>query len=367
MPLLPDHLILERSPPAERGQVNVPRRAANDPDVIGQTTGLIGFLKEVVQSSHNRLRDDRRARERLWLSDLPTFVRRPSDRVDGLLLTLDHVPQTAPPPLPEVLEGWVSAEQCQDPDGGDPTLAVEGPGQELALATNTPQQWEEEAEDHTVRREEAAEVLRAYGFWLTRWRRWAEREHAERALRELYERVYHWHQKLIQQDDQLELVLATGLLTWSDPSGDAVHRHVLTHRVETSVDRKTAQLVVRLTAEGAVRLEDQAFLDTDDGWAPERSAALAEEIASQSLHLLGQEVLEQLAQWQDRALQRPVSFSAEWQPPREPEAGARLTYAPALVLRPRDRNALLSFYDRIADSVASEGHAPWGWLSWCCP
>ena len=254
----------------------------------------------------------------------------------------------------------MSAEQCQDPDGGDPTLAVEGPGQELVQATDNSQQWEGEADDHTVRREEAAEVLRAYGPWLTRWRRWAERERAERALRELYEQVYHWHQKLTQQDDQLELVLATGLLTWSDPSGDVVHRHVLTHRVETSVDRKTAQLVVRLTAEGAVRLEDQAFLDTDDGWAPERSAALAEEIASQSLHLLGQDVLEQLAQWQDRALQRPVSFSTEWQPPREPEAGARLTYAPALVLRPRDRNALLSFYDRIADSVASEGHAPLG-------
>ncbi|MFE3663236.1 hypothetical protein ACFXOR_09745 [Streptomyces sp. NPDC059164] len=40
--------------------------------------------------------------------------------------------------------------------------------------------------------------------------------------------------------------------------------------------------------EGAVRLEDQAFLDTDDGWPPERSAALAEEIAAQSLHLLGE-------------------------------------------------------------------------------
>ncbi|MFI1502102.1 AAA domain-containing protein [Streptomyces platensis] len=340
--------------------MNVSRRAASDPDVIGQTTGLIGFLKEVVQSSHNRLRDDRRSRERLWLADLPASVHRPSDRPDGLLLTLDHVPQTAPPPPPEVLEGWVSAEQCQDADGGDPTLAIEGPGQELARTGDSPQQREEEAEDRTVRREEAAEVLRAYGPWLTRWRRWAERERAERALRELYEQVYHWHQKLTQQDDQLELVLAAGLLTWRDPRGDAVHRHVLTHRVETSVDRKTARLVVRLTSEGAVRLEDQAFLDTDDGWASERSAALAEDIAAQSLHLLGQEVLEQLTQWQDRALQRPVSFSAEWQPPRDPEPGARLTYAPALVLRPRDRNALLSFYDRIADSVASEGHAPLG-------
>ncbi|MER5558797.1 AAA domain-containing protein [Streptomyces sp. NPDC002506] len=339
--------------------MNVQRRTAKDPDVIGQTTGLIGFLKEVVQSSHNRLRDDQRSRERLWLANLPASVRRPSDRIDGLLLTLDHVPQTAPPPLPDALDGWVSAERCQDADGGDPPLAIEGPGRELVRAADG-RQWLEEAEDHTVRREDAAEVLRAYGPWLDRWRRWAERERAERALRELYEQVYHWHQKLTQQDDQLELILATGLLTWSDPRGDAVHRHLLTHRVETSVDRKTARLTVRLMAEGAVRLEDQAFLDTDDGWAAERSAALAEEIAARSLHLLGTEALEQLAQWQERVLQRPVAFSAEWQPPREPGAGARLTYAPALMVRPRDRNALLGFYDRIADSVASEAHAPLG-------
>ncbi|MEU1675323.1 AAA domain-containing protein [Streptomyces roseifaciens] len=340
--------------------MNVPPRAASDPDVIGQTTGLIGFLKEVVQSSHNRLRDDRRSRERLWLANLPASVRRPSDRVDGLLLTLDHVPQTAPPPLPDVLDGWVSAERCQDADGGDPPLATEGPGRELVRTTDG-RQWLEEAEDHTVPRQNAAEVLRAYGPWLARWRRWAERERAERALRELYEQVYHWHQKLTQQDDQLELILATGLLTWSDPRGDAIHRHLLTHRAETSVDRKTARLTVRLAAEGAVRLEDQAFLDTDDGWASERSAALAEEIAAQSLHLLGTEALEQLAQWQERVLERPVAFSAEWQPPRELETvGARLTYAPALLLRPRDRNALLSFYDRIADSVAAEAHAPLG-------
>lgn len=337
----------------------MPRRAANDPDVIGQTTGLIGFLKEVVQSSHNRLRDDRRPRERLWLANLPAPVRRPSDRIDGLLLTLDHVPQVAPPPPPDELDGWVPAERCQDADGGDPPLAAEGPGRELVRAADG-RQWWEETEDHTVRREDATEVLRAYGPWLDRWRRWAERERVERALRELYEQIYHWHQKLTQQDDQLELVLATGLLTWSDPRGDVVHRHLLTHRVETWVDRKTARLTVRLMSEGAVRLEDQAFLDTDDGWAPERSAALAEEMAAQSMHLLGAEALDQLAQWQERVLQRPVAFSAEWQPPREPEAGARLTYAPALVMRLRDRNALLGFYDRIADSVASEAHAPLG-------
>ncbi|MFE9952966.1 AAA domain-containing protein [Streptomyces sp. NPDC005531] len=333
------------------------RLHASDPDVIGQTAGLIGFLREVVHSSHQRLRDDR-ARPRLWLEQLPEGVRRPAAHLDGTLLTLDHVPRTAAPALPAVLEGWIDSELCQDADADEPPLADQGPAPKQAHGASSSIRGMDE--ETTVRRENAAEVLRTYEAWIDRWRRWAQRERAERPLRELYEQLYHWHQKLAQQDDQLELVLAAGLLTWKEPSGDVVHRHLLTHRAETSVNRKTAQLTVRLMAEGAIRLEDQAFLDTDDGWTAEQAAALSEAIAGQSLHPLSGEVLDELAQWQERVLQRPVAFSADWQPPREPEPGARLTCAPALLLRPRDRNALLSFYDRIADSIAADAHAPLG-------
>ncbi|SEP05844.1 Part of AAA domain-containing protein [Actinacidiphila rubida] len=203
-------------------------------------------------------------------------------------------------------------------------------------------------------------MLRAYGTWLDRWRRWAQRERAERPLRELYERIYAWHQKLSQEDDQTELVLGVGLLTWVGPGEETVHRHLFTHRVETSVDRRTAKLVVRLSSESALRLEDQDFLDSDDGWVRERGAALSEEIAARGMAPLGSEALEQLAQWQERATTRPMGFSAQWEPPRVVERAARVTYAPALVMRPRNFNSLLRFYDHIAEAVASEGRAPLG-------
>ncbi|WP_406494985.1 AAA domain-containing protein [Streptomyces sp. NBC_00846] len=336
--------------------VNVSRRHASDPDVIGQTAGLVNFLRDVVHSSHQRQRDDR-GRERLWLARLPEPIRRPASRDDGVLLTLGHVPQSAPPGLPASLDGWVEPTRCLDPDGGDPPLAEEGPGRELVRVADERERLEEEG---TLRREEAGEVLRAYGTWLDRWRRWAERERAERPLRELYDRVYAWHQKLAQEDDQTELILGIGLLTWTGPNEDTVHRHLFTHRVETSVDRRTAMLTVRLSSESALRLEDQDFLDSDDGWVRERGAALSEEITTRGMDPLGPEALEQLAQWQERATTRPMGFSAAWEPPRAPEPGARLTYAPALVMRPRNLNSLLRFYGQIAEAVASEGRAPLG-------
>lgn len=336
--------------------MNDPRCHASDPDVIGQTAGLVNFLRDMVHSSHQRQRDDRN-RERLWLARLPELVRRPAPRPDGLLLTLDHVPQSAPPDLPDSLDGWVEPTSCLDPDGGDPPLAEEGPGGELVRVADD---REPPAEEGTLRREEAGDVLRSYGTWLDRWRRWAARERAERPLRELYDRLYAWHQKLAREDDQTELVLGIGLLTWVAPDGDVVHRHLFTHRVETSVDRRTARLTVQLSPESALRLEDQDFLDSDDGWVRERGAALSEEITARGMDPLGPEALEQLAQWQERATTRPMGFSAAWEPPRAPELGARLTYAPALVLRPRNLNSLLRFYDQIAETVASESRAPLG-------
>ncbi|MFF0623804.1 hypothetical protein [Streptomyces sp. NPDC004296] len=78
--------------------VNVPRRHASDPDVIGQTVGPVNFLRDVVHSSHQQ-RDDP-GRERLWLARLSEPARRPAPRDDGVLLTLDHVPRSAPSDLP---------------------------------------------------------------------------------------------------------------------------------------------------------------------------------------------------------------------------------------------------------------------------
>ncbi|WNI16382.1 AAA domain-containing protein [Actinacidiphila sp. ITFR-21] len=337
--------------------MDVRKRHAGDPEVIAAATGLVNFLREVVQNSTQQIRDDRvRSREHLWLAQLPEGVRRPTDRQDGLLVTLDHVPRAVPPPLPEVLEGWVAPDRVELADGGDPPLAEEGPGKKRESDADGRTWWEE----RTVQREDAAEVLRAYGSWLQRWRRWAHRERADRTLRDQYEFLYRWHQLLSQQDDQQELVLAVGLLTWKDPNGESVHRHLLTRRVETAVERRTARLTVRLASESSLRVEDRDFLDSDDGWDPERSTAVAEDLEARSPHPLSDVVLEQLPQWQERALSRPTAFSAEWVPPGEPEAAAQLTYAPALILRPRDRNALLRCYEQIAASVATEEHAPLG-------
>ncbi|WP_327357659.1 AAA domain-containing protein [Streptomyces sp. NBC_01304] len=318
----------------------------------------MNFLQEMVRSSHQRQRDDRsRGRERLWLSDLPDQIRKPGAREDGVLLQLKHVPQEPPPDLPELLEGWVDPLVCLNPDADDPPLADEGPAHSRLPV---PAGQARDDEPAVISRDEAVEVLRAYGPWLDRWRAWAAKERREQSLRALYDMVYAWHQRLALEDDRVELVLAVGLLTWNKPGQDVVHRHLLVQRVETSVHRGTAEVTVRLSAEGAMRLEDQDFLDSGDGWIREQSAVLGDDIAASAVHPLDPDTVELLSKWQDRAYQHRIAFSARWQPPESDEPVSRVTYAPALVMRPRNLNALLRLYGKIAETIAAEEYAPLG-------
>ncbi|BAJ26868.1 hypothetical protein KSE_10330 [Kitasatospora setae KM-6054] len=333
--------------------VDVPHLHARNPEVVGKTAALLGFLREVVQSGTQRSRDTR-SWGHLWLCDLPTTVAKPDGQPDRPLFVLDHVPQSAPPEIPAELLGWLDSRDVQNPDS-DPPLAEPGPEGEPA-----PERGHRQDTGATVARRAADEVLRSYGSWLVRWRRWAERERSDRPLRELYETVYRWHQRLVQQDDQVELVLGTGLLTWSDPRGAVLHRHLLACRAVTEVDQRTARITVRLSNDSGVRLEDQDFLDSDDGLVPERSAVLAKELSADPVHPLGQEALAYLTRWQGLVLPRPLSFHPGWQPPDAPGAGLRLTFAPALMLRPMSRNALLRRYEQIAQTVVAERQAPLG-------
>ena len=261
-------------------------RHARDPDVVRATAGLAAYLRELVLSARHPIRDCARYETQVWLADLPAGVERPSATADGVLLALDHVPPVAPPPLPEVLKGWIDPRASLDPAGPDPPLAEEGPGEV----------WASDENGHTVlvpgtvQRQEAADVLRAYATWLLRWRRWGEEERTARPRRELYDQLAPIARRLAQQDDAFELVLGVGLLAWETPESERVFRHLITTRVGLVVDRDTARLTVALTPEAPARLEDRDFLDEQDGYVRERIIPVQEQLAANAPHPLSEDM-----------------------------------------------------------------------------
>lgn len=103
-------------------------RAAQDPDAIRATAGLVNYLRELVLTARRPIRDCAQYEEHVWLAHLPVGVNRPAERDDGVILTLDYVPRAAPPEPPSVLAGWIDPDSLDDPTRQDPPLADEGPG-----------------------------------------------------------------------------------------------------------------------------------------------------------------------------------------------------------------------------------------------
>jgi very-short-patch-repair endonuclease len=332
-------------------------RDARDPDVVRATAGLAAYLRELVLSARRPILDCARYETQVWLADLPDGMERPSATADGVLLALDHVPPVAPPALPGVLKGWVDPGASLDPTGPDPPLAEEGPGEV----------WANDERGHTalvpgtVRRQEAADVLRAYTTWLLHWRRWAEEERTARPRRELYDQLAPIARRLAQQEDAFELVLGVGLVAWETPESDRVFRHLITTRVGIVIDRDTARLTVGLTPEAPARLEDRDFLDEHDGYVRERIIPVQEQLAADAPHPLSEEMGTLLGRWQSLGMDRPVRYEPAWERPATIEGTPQLVFAPALLLRERDRNAWVEYYEQIAASLAGpDAAAPLG-------
>jgi hypothetical protein len=324
------------------------RRGAKDPAVVRATAGLAAYLRELVLSARRPVRDCADYETQVWLADLPEGVDRPSATPDGVLLALDHVPPLAPPALPASLKGWVEPSASSDPTGPDPPLVEEGPGEIMVTDEN----GRTGLVQGTVQRQEAADVLRAYTAWLVRWRRWATEERAARPRRDLYDQLAPIVRKLAQQDDTYELVLGVGLLTWVTSKGERVFRHLITTRVNMVIDRVTARLTIALSPEAPARLEDRDFLDAEDGYVRERIIRVQEQLAAEAPHPLSEGMGALLGRWRSFAMDRPIRYDPVWEPPATVEMTPQLVFAPALLLRERDRNAWVEYYDRIAESLA---------------
>jgi hypothetical protein len=260
-----------------------------------------------------------------------------------VLLVLDHVAKLPPPQTPPELTGWLDVRSVKDPQTPCPALAERGPAEI----------WTEEADGSwksevgVVDRADAAEVLHAYGEWSRAWESWAAKERHSRPRRALYDALAKVAKQLSQQDDVLEAVLAVGLYSHKPQRGNTVQRHLVTRRLTFSIDpRANARLTVSIDVNAMLRLEDRDFLEENDGFVEERVAPLHEQLSAGPQHPLSPSVSEVLTSWRELAIEHPVRYAEQWTQP-SPDDTAKLSPSPAIILRVRDSNALVSFYERI--------------------
>lgn len=342
-------------------------RGPRNSHLLKSTIGLAEYLRDLVRSARSPVRDISKLTDIVWLGDVVDHAPVASGRDDADeftgVLALHYVSQEPAPRAPGGLRDRLDPAQVNDPSGPEPHLRP------AAGESGAP----------------ARETQDAFEAWISEWRAWAERRRDVAPVQELHERLTRFARTTAEQDDAFEVVLAIGLVTWKTADGKEIFRHLVTRSARITVD-KAARIIVALDPDSALRLEDREFLSEEQEYRHDRVSGVHDRIAESPQHPLAPAVAGLIEEWADLALDFPVRYSAEWQVPQEDADSAAedrkassskgssstgavdneptaciVTLAPAIILRPRNTNAVADVYDRIiADLNRPEARVPLG-------
>jgi len=323
---------------------------------------LAQYLKEFVGLRSTVIRDVEKYEDVLWFWEMPKEQDCQSGAWDDGSIELDSWLElrkqefkSAPVPSAPLAE-WLDARVLRKALVTCPPLLETIRRQVEVLGESGPTKSIVE-----VSRSDEPEVDALYAVYAPNWEAWSADHRRRESIQAVYAALFGVYTKLRRQGEVLELVIGLGLVEWRAASA-AIRRHAVVGNAEIHFDPKTGVIRVGPHGDSAkLRLEDEV-LEAEQ--RPER--AVYEAIREQ-LDQLGDAIWDKelarapLVEWA-RSLDPDSVWSAALQP--APLAGKKPTvsFAPALILRPRKQAAMVRIYERIAAQLMAPGvQVPVGW------
>ncbi len=301
--------------------------AVDDLDALRLTTKLVDFLAEVTDAAtrdpvRDILADEVGGPELvLWLDQLPEGIRVNDQSVDDVLLRV-RPPSLSPQPRPPAeLDGWIEPPVPRGFDGREPELLELGPI---------------DVEPKSDRVAPPNSIIRAFTRWIETWRRWSKEQQRSQKRRELYEKLESAAKALEQRDDEVEFVLAVGLICWEAPDGEQIRRHLVTEPVLSKLDRETAEVTVSRVS-GKRRFEDKEVLGAQEAYQPDRGRLANTAVIESDASLLSEQTMAGTRDWLALGLGEAFEIVEMTGASDELPTTPVLSASPALVLRPRSR------------------------------
>lgn len=267
-------------------------------------------------------------------------------------------PRLSGPPTPsDLLTPWVDPAALDSPDV-EPVLLSET----TILASNADADGTH-AISVTAHLEDHPEVVTAWNKYLEKhWRPWAVKQREANAVQALYGEIDEMRRKAEESSDRFELLIAVGLLQWRDDGGSTIERHVLVGPAEIILNASRGELTVEPAgAFETLRLELD-MLPPDSPATVDVGEQLEDLAADVSTADRVIDLLKTIAnQWRADA----QVGSEQLEKPRVVNTTPRLSYAPAIVLRPRRSTAystVLGDLLQTVDETATASATPWSHL-----
>jgi very-short-patch-repair endonuclease len=327
---------------------------------------LLSFLKAMASIRSKRITAYGDNDHVVYLADIPaeaaacksSFLRSQgaaaADRCPWLSV---KKPRMSGPPKPsDPLTPWVDPAALDSPDKEPGLLS------ETTILDSNADAEGSRATSVTASLDDHPEISAAWENYLEKhWRPWAVKQREANAVQALYGEIDEMRRKAEESADRFELLIAVGLLQWRD-DGSTIERHVLVGPAEISLNASRGELTVEPAgAFETLRLEldmlppdSPATVDADD-----QLEDLAADVSAADRVI---DLLKTLAnQWRADA----QVGSEQLEKPRAASTTPRLSYAPAIVLRPRRSTAYTNVLGDLlqsVDDVATDVATPWGQL-----
>lgn len=196
--------------------------------------------------------------------------------------------------------------------------------------------------------------------WRASWQDWAACEKRDAPIRELYARLFQIHLQSEQKADEMQLVLAVGLLAWQQPSGPRVRRHVLTAEVGSHLDETSGRLTFRVDESVTGLHAELDMLDPSQVQDPSLVTGFTREAIEAGENPFGESVAS-LSQGFVHRLHSEARYEQTLDE-GPAEAVPVVRFAPALIFRPRSQAGLIQALQQIASQIEEAQSVPSGLL-----
>ena len=325
---------------------------------------LIDFLLRIASIRSKVIREITDYEKILWISKIPhehgCFTQGWGD--DGEheadeWIEIENRREPSLPEIPAVCTGWINESSLRDLSK-TPVLFDEIQEQ----IKNPKHQLNSALPEYTLHTKNIAKYPAVKPAWESfiqdKWLPWAESYKSWEKTHKVYSELFGIHQEQMRIGEEFELILGIGLLTWQNPMGIKIKRHLLVANSYLEFEASISRFTVRPHPEGAkLRLE----LDMME---PEDMPANIEERVKTELAIAND------SPWEEDALKpilqglvhsiNPQGEYAHSIETKVDEVSSKpiLEFAPALILRKRSTKGLTEALKKIKEQIEAGGEIP---------
>ena len=252
-----------------------------------------------------------------------------------------RVQESARPVAPEVCLPWLTGVELDSPD--------------ITPGLNATCE-DRDKEGNPILLPASPDAQNAWDHYLAdEWARWAPKAATARQTRSVYQKLFAVYQQVEAAADTVDLFVGVGLFHSRVDSDQLFRRHLLAFSAELTLDERSGTLILGPSADfTTARVEADFIPTTTRARLLPQIEKLREDLEGVGGGLAQRTVIDDIVTRLITPLSALTRYLPDLTPAEAQPNGAVVSFAPALILRPRSARSLEALLDRIEKDTSGE-------------